>query len=877
MKVLKHISPSRFFASLIFLLLPTVLVIMFILWNSNQYFSVLQDQWFSQSLYVGMGMLLSFFLAQFRLRFLPIFAGLIFTCYSIYQILDRYAVGELDSFFISVQFLIFSYLFSAGWLIGWGLQRIKFFPLLLSGFLLALCIFLIAKTGGIFTPEKLLSYLTPVVLYSIYLIYTNEALRNTEQTNGTFWWRFGKRLIMFCATLLLVLCSIIYLLYPVIKERVEAYGGGAKEGENQMLENKKDGSVENKRSMGMGTNNSRNNNPEPLFCAHIESYLPGSNIPNPLYLTCWHFSKFDTLTETFERDSSLAFGDEFTPNPSNIQLFSTLVDSSRIENAFSRKHRKTIDIEIYKKRLSASAFLAPSTAFWVQPITVEKEYQNEFKYAYRAKSYVSELNSAYFIYNSDNPEIKAFQQFRFEELRKAKNYENINPDFFRYYTHFPNAQQYARIQILADSLAKGKVTTIDKVLSIRDYFLQRNALGEKVYSYTDNPGIPGLPGSSNLMYFLFESKKGYCAYYAGATLFLLRAMKIPSRIVTGFLTVDRSDKNKGWYWFYEDQSHGWVQVYFPEYGWIDFDTTVGNDEAEQSPSPDGTPPMQPPNPVLALGGNIISIDTLQKTLKLLTHNLIFKDCEYKNLNDTTLLDLKTTNIWKDSLQVPITSLKTHLQVMAVSYAERLKGFSVEKDVKILLNKFPRYIPIDEVYLKDKNDEKLKQNKTEDLNTKKPFTYYLILIGLCICAIIIFILLLPIMVYYYYRLRSHYSKSIKQKSYFMYRSSALYLHQLGLQRGSLTPYKYASDIVDPKFQVSYVKFITLYLKLKYSNQVLSSSETEFITKFYPAFIQKLKKQTKVSKRIFGFMNINLFLQFYTSPEPEAETTFYGTTK
>jgi hypothetical protein len=36
---------------------------------------------------------------------------------------------------------------------------------------------------------------------------------------------------------------------------------------------------------------------------------------------------------------------------------------------------------------------------------------------------------------------------------------------------------------------------------------------------------------------------------------------------------------------------------FPEYGWIDFDTTVGNDEAEQSPTPDGTPPMEPPRPI----------------------------------------------------------------------------------------------------------------------------------------------------------------------------------------------------------------------------------------------------------------------------------------
>ena len=58
------------------------------------------------------------------------------------------------------------------------------------------------------------------------------------------------------------------------------------------------------------------------------------------------------------------------------------------------------------------------------------------------------------------------------------------------------------------------------------------------------------------MYFLFENRKGYCAYYAGATLFMLRSLGIPSRIAVGFLTVDRSGgKNKGWYWYYADQAH----------------------------------------------------------------------------------------------------------------------------------------------------------------------------------------------------------------------------------------------------------------------------------------------------------------------------------
>ncbi|MBK7040478.1 MAG: hypothetical protein IPH46_08425 [Bacteroidetes bacterium] len=320
MKVLKDISISRFFAQVVFLLLPTVILATFILWNSNQYFTLLRAQWFSQAVYFASGLLLSYFLFQFRFRFLPLMLGLLFLFFSIYKILDNYTIGEFDGFFISVQFLLFAYLFTFGWLCGWGLQRISFSPIILSTIFFLISIFLISKTGEI-TIAKLLQYLSPVVLYTVYMIYTNESLRKTENTHGIFWWRFSKRLVLFCAFLMLVFGAVIYFMYGEMNARVDEFGGLGKEGENQMLQTKKDQSVKNRESMGLGGNNNRNKNPEPLFCAHIESYIPGTDIPNPLYLTSYHFTKFDTATETFERDSTNKFNDEFIPNPANIPLF----------------------------------------------------------------------------------------------------------------------------------------------------------------------------------------------------------------------------------------------------------------------------------------------------------------------------------------------------------------------------------------------------------------------------------------------------------------------------------------------------------------------------------------------------------------------------
>ena len=184
-----------------------------------------------------------------------------------------------------------------------------------------------------------------------------------------------------------------------------------------MLNQKKDGTFDLKDYSRLQGSLGRNN--ELLFCAHINNYFPNTDIPNPLYLTAFYYTKFDTLTETFERDSTIPYNDLFEPDPSKLPLFFTKTDSSVIKNALGEKLRRTVEIEVYTKSLSPSTYLAPHTGYFVQPITVEKDFRDEFKTAFRAKSYVSDLNSAYFIYNAQDEQIKKFQEQRFEVLRKV--------------------------------------------------------------------------------------------------------------------------------------------------------------------------------------------------------------------------------------------------------------------------------------------------------------------------------------------------------------------------------------------------------------------------------------------------------------------------
>lgn len=82
-------------------------------------------------------------------------------------------------------------------------------------------------------------------------------------------------------------------------------------------------------------------------------------------------------------------------------------------------------------------------------------------------------------------------------------------------------------------------------------------------------------------------QRGYCEYYATSMTMMLRELGIPARFVEGFLAGER-DPGTGEYTVINADSHAWVQVWFPGYGWIDFDPTGGGRSA-LSPLPSGEP------------------------------------------------------------------------------------------------------------------------------------------------------------------------------------------------------------------------------------------------------------------------------------------------
>lgn len=79
-------------------------------------------------------------------------------------------------------------------------------------------------------------------------------------------------------------------------------------------------------------------------------------------------------------------------------------------------------------------------------------------------------------------------------------------------------------------------------------------------------------GEDFALYFLRDSRRGYCMHFATAATLLLRAMGIPARYVSGYVadtqagrTVDVPDSN----------AHAWVEIYCRGYGWYPVEVTPG--------------------------------------------------------------------------------------------------------------------------------------------------------------------------------------------------------------------------------------------------------------------------------------------------------------
>jgi transglutaminase-like putative cysteine protease len=122
----------------------------------------------------------------------------------------------------------------------------------------------------------------------------------------------------------------------------------------------------------------------------------------------------------------------------------------------------------------------------------------------------------------------------------------------------------ARVRQEARRVTANAETAYDKATAIESYLRQ--------FRYSTHVKQPP-PDRDWVDYMLFESREGYCDYYASAMAVMLRAVDIPARVVSGFAPGDR-DAAQDLIIVKESHAHSWTEAYFPHYGWINFEPSA---------------------------------------------------------------------------------------------------------------------------------------------------------------------------------------------------------------------------------------------------------------------------------------------------------------
>lgn len=184
-------------------------------------------------------------------------------------------------------------------------------------------------------------------------------------------------------------------------------------------------------------------------------------------------------------------------------------------------------------------------------------------------------------YNSDQFADTAKKKYRYSEKEDVKvtlfneKFNNDIPENFgdilkkrseyiySHYTELPDSITERTFR-LAEEITAGCGSDYEKLKAIEKYLRQ--------YTYTLMPGdIP--EGREPIDYFLFESREGYCTYFATAMAVLARCENIPVRYVQGY-SMDIENSNPVYrYDVINSNAHAWPEAYIEGVGWVPFEPT----------------------------------------------------------------------------------------------------------------------------------------------------------------------------------------------------------------------------------------------------------------------------------------------------------------
>ena len=145
----------------------------------------------------------------------------------------------------------------------------------------------------------------------------------------------------------------------------------------------------------------------------------------------------------------------------------------------------------------------------------------------------------------------------------AKDTQPLNATLYKLLTQLPagnpKSRQFSR------QLYQQSHSPTDFVNRLNQY------IKDNAYFYSLQPGA--LSTGDQVDELWFDQKTGFCAHYASAMTFMLRAQNIPARIVTGYMGGQWSD-NGNYINVRQMEAHAWVEYWQEGIGWMRADPTA---------------------------------------------------------------------------------------------------------------------------------------------------------------------------------------------------------------------------------------------------------------------------------------------------------------
>jgi transglutaminase-like putative cysteine protease len=210
---------------------------------------------------------------------------------------------------------------------------------------------------------------------------------------------------------------------------------------------------------------------------------------------------------------------------------------------------------------------------------IEQSYQYQVMLERTGNTWLYALNSAVI----DNASVKQWQNYQFTRSNAILN---------RYQYKVSSSASYADVEPLSELDYQANTALSTHLLNAGEHNPKARAYAAQLVAQYGKPEqrinailkkfsddlvstlSPGKSAkNSPVDDFLFTKKRGYCEHFASSTAYVLRAAKVPARVVAGYQGGQWSSDNN-YLLVTQAEAHAWVEVWLEGKGWVRLDPTA---------------------------------------------------------------------------------------------------------------------------------------------------------------------------------------------------------------------------------------------------------------------------------------------------------------